>query len=280
MSARPIPVLASTPLSRPDPADQPATGVRLKEVLRSGGLALVRGWLRARSRRGPPEPGQGGTVVLAPHPDDAELGCGGLIASRRRRGLPVAIVYVTDGAASHPGHPSLTPPALAAMRRREARAAAAVLGVAPAALMFLNLPDGQVAHLAPAACTDLAARIAETLAVHAATQIFTPYRADHSSEHDALFPIVQAAVSRRSVPIRTFEYPVWSAWNPRLLAPAGMARHRIWRCDLDHDLRHAKRRAIAEHRSQTEPTPPWRQPQLPDSFLRCFDQRSEFYFET
>ncbi len=42
------------------------------------------------------------TVVVAPHPDDETLGCGVLIAAKRRLGAEVAVVFLTDGAASHP----------------------------------------------------------------------------------------------------------------------------------------------------------------------------------
>lgn len=39
-------------------------------------------------------------VVISPHPDDDVLGCGALIARMAPR-VPVRVVYVTDGAASH-----------------------------------------------------------------------------------------------------------------------------------------------------------------------------------
>jgi LmbE family N-acetylglucosaminyl deacetylase len=37
-------------------------------------------------------------VFISPHPDDAALSCGGLIASLRARGEPVAILTVFSGA--------------------------------------------------------------------------------------------------------------------------------------------------------------------------------------
>jgi len=36
-------------------------------------------------------------LVIAPHPDDAELGMGGTIALMRTRGLAVGILDLTDG---------------------------------------------------------------------------------------------------------------------------------------------------------------------------------------
>ena len=45
--------------------------------------------------------GDGGLVV-APHPDDESLACGGLIAEARAQGRLVRVVIVSDGTGSHP----------------------------------------------------------------------------------------------------------------------------------------------------------------------------------
>ena len=39
-------------------------------------------------------------LVVAPHQDDETLGCGGLIARKRYEGLPVHVVFITDGSAT------------------------------------------------------------------------------------------------------------------------------------------------------------------------------------
>ena len=68
-------------------------------------------------------------LVIAPHQDDETLGGGGLLRRKRLAGAPVWIAYITDGGASHRGHPTLTPAALAALRQDEARQAMHLLGV-------------------------------------------------------------------------------------------------------------------------------------------------------
>src|SRR5438876_2223839 len=72
-------------------------------------------------------------LVLAPHPDDEVIGCGGLVALHLREGRKVRVVVATDGGeAGEPGE-----------RQRESRAAVASLGSAE--VEFLNFPDRHLA---------------------------------------------------------------------------------------------------------------------------------------
>ena len=61
------------------------------------------------------------SLVLAAHPDDEVLGVGGTMALLAAAGARLRLVSVTDGEASHPGHPD--PAALAARRAAETAAA-------------------------------------------------------------------------------------------------------------------------------------------------------------
>ena len=80
-------------------------------------------------------------LFIGPHPDDIEFGCGALISRYRALGVPVTCVIVTDGGAGSPDR-DLPPEALSATRREESLAAAAVLGIEPERVLFLNLEDG------------------------------------------------------------------------------------------------------------------------------------------
>ena len=79
------------------------------------------------------------TVVIAPHPDDETLGAGGLIATQRRRGVPVIVVAVTNGEAAYPGACGL-----GEVRRAEQQLAVAELGVDCTEVSSMHLPDGNV----------------------------------------------------------------------------------------------------------------------------------------
>jgi bacillithiol biosynthesis deacetylase BshB1 len=71
-------------------------------------------------------------LVLAVHPDDAELGCGGIILKHIALGKKVGIVDLTKGELGTRGTPEI--------REQEANAAAAILGVV--VRENLGIPDG------------------------------------------------------------------------------------------------------------------------------------------
>jgi LmbE family N-acetylglucosaminyl deacetylase len=62
-------------------------------------------------------------IIIAPHPDDDSLACGGLIAEACREGLRGKVVIVSDGAGSHPNSKAYPPDRLRALREEEARRA-------------------------------------------------------------------------------------------------------------------------------------------------------------
>ncbi len=63
-------------------------------------------------------------VVVAAHPDDESLGAGGLIATAHDAGIPIYVVLLTAGEASHPESPSRSRHDLATQRLTEAKAGA------------------------------------------------------------------------------------------------------------------------------------------------------------
>ncbi|MBI4345458.1 MAG: PIG-L family deacetylase [Elusimicrobia bacterium] len=87
-------------------------------------------------------------LILAPHPDDDAVACGGLIQRAVGARLPVRLVFATYGDERifqvWRGRPFLSPSAvrrLGGIRRREAIHAACTLGLTPDDLVFLGYPD-------------------------------------------------------------------------------------------------------------------------------------------
>src|SRR5262249_46144373 len=80
-------------------------------------------------------------MVVFAHPDDAELGSGGVVARWVAAGCEVTYVLCTNGAAGT-GDRSLAPADLARQRADEQRAAADFMGVRH--VVMLGYPDGEL----------------------------------------------------------------------------------------------------------------------------------------
>jgi LmbE family N-acetylglucosaminyl deacetylase len=189
--------------------------------------------------------GPGGVLVLAPHPDDESLGCGGLIALCRERGRDVHVMIITDGTASHRRSRDYPRSRLAALREREVRAAVAELGLAPDHLIWLGLTDGEAPLFGPR-LRRVAALVERYARAHGVATILATWPHDPHRDHKATYRLGRLAA--RAVGARLLCYPVWgwtlpqSAW-----LPAGPLRG--GRIDITAQ-RVARARAVACHGSQ------------------------------
>jgi LmbE family N-acetylglucosaminyl deacetylase len=155
--------------------------------------------------------GGGGVVILAPHPDDESLGCGGLIASLCDRGTPPLVMILTDGTGSHPNSRAYPPERLRGVREAETRAATAELGLPPERLVFLGYRDTAAPGEGPA-LEAAAARVAEVVRDAGCFTLLAPWRHDPHCDHEAAAAIAVAA--SRIASLRLLAYPVWSLTLP------------------------------------------------------------------
>ena len=80
-------------------------------------------------------------LVVTPHPDDAEVWCGGTVAKWVKEGAEVHYVLCTDGSKGT-DQPGVTPEQLGATREQEQVQAASLLGVED--VVMLHHPDGEL----------------------------------------------------------------------------------------------------------------------------------------
>ena len=196
----------------------------------------------------------GATVVIAPHPDDEALGCGGLLTLLRQAGQPVAAVLVSDGTMSHPRSVLFPAAARRAVRAGEFRHALTVMGADETEPLLLNLPDSQVPS-SPAEPGFMAAvaQLREFLARQQAATVLVPWRRDPHPDHRATARLVQAALAEMPQPPRYLEYVVW-AWERAAPADLPNVADRVQGFRLDiAQVVPQKQRAIAAHRSQVAP---------------------------
>lgn len=221
----------------------------------------------------------GHTLVLAPHPDDESLGCGGTLALLRQSGYRVQVVFVSDGTQSHPH--SGTYPALRLRNLREAEALAALqeLGIGPDMATFLRLPDRQVPGVAAAGHTEAATKLASLIRAFGPTTLLVPYEKDPHPDHRATYQLLQTALNQMAAPWpRVLEYIIW-LWE--LAQPADWPRpdqRKVLQVTIE-TVTDQKKRAIHAHQSQVsrliddDPTAFYLSPEL----LRHFDTPHELF---
>ncbi len=117
-------------------------------------------------------------LVVAPHPDDAELGMGGTLAKMLAEGLAVGVLDLTDGEPTPLGSPEI--------RSQETAAATEVLGLPWRE--NLGLPNRR---LEPT--LENRARLAEVIRRTCPRWLFAPYWLDAHPDHVAASELVEAA---------------------------------------------------------------------------------------
>ncbi len=180
-------------------------------------------------------------VVVAPHPDDEVLACGGLLHLLARRGAAPLLVAVTDGEGSHPGSPAWPRERLRQARIAETRDALACLGLASPAIERLGVADGGVA----AAVDDLAARVAAVL--RPGDIVLTTWRYDGHPDHEACARACAAAARARGA--RLLEAPVWG-WHWSAPHDEAMPLAHAFKLPLAPEIVARKRAALACFHSQ------------------------------
>lgn len=192
----------------------------------------------------------GKTLVVAPHPDDESLGCGGAIALLRKLNQTVEVLTITDGTLSHPNSKKYPPAELRDLRESEMLAALEILDVAPEKVRFLRFKDRNV----PDENSEGFAAAVETVKsifseIQPAT-ILVPWRRDPHPDHRAAFQICRAANESGGGKIRVLEYPIW-LWEMAEIEDLPEENEiKIWRLNVAETAAAQKQKAIHAHRSQ------------------------------
>ncbi len=213
--------------------------------------------------------GPGRALILAPHPDDESLGCGGLIATLCALGKPPLVVIMTDGAGSHPHTPTYPAERLIHRRRDEVRHATTLLGLPDANLIFLDHPDAALPSDGPALAT-----ITALIEHEHCTAVFAPDPHDPHCDHVATATLAKSATT--SCASRLWHYPVWT-WMRDPAEPIPPTTISGWRLDITAHISQ-KQTAIAAHRSQHGAIPDLPSGfTLPPALLARFTQTFEVF---
>lgn len=189
-------------------------------------------------------------VVVAPHPDDETLGCGGAISLLCAKGYDVKVLVVSDGTMSHPNSQQYPAPALQSLRERETIAALAILGIEDRSLItFLGLKDSAVPTITSPTFQAAKVLCQDYLKQTLPDTIFLPWRADPHPDHRATWQLIQAAILSLGISPQIIEYPIWDWDIHQQKKLPDLDRISGWRLNIDK-VSAQKQQAIAAYKSQ------------------------------
>lgn len=207
-------------------------------------------------------------VVVAPHPDDEILACGGLLAMQVARGGKVLVIGLTDGEQSHAEVAGFDSAALAVRRAAERLEGARRLGVHGDDVLRLALPDTALGAHADALVMQLAALL------RPADRVVSTWRLDGHPDHDACGRATARACA--AVGCSPLEALVWT-WNWAQPGDCRVPWDRIVRLVLSPQAQAAKRHALHAHASQLSARSAEIGPVLHDDIVACAAWPDEYF---
>jgi N-acetylglucosamine malate deacetylase 1 len=183
-------------------------------------------------------------LVLAPHPDDEVLGCGGIMKKYADAGHEVYVLVATRGT------PKMYSDDKIDNVRNEARKAHAILGVKETLFLDFHAPDLDVTSRA-----ELSRAIAPILQKLGIEELYLPHRGDIHHDHTAIFmaglvaarPVGNYSVKR----IYCYETLSETEWAPPFGDDAFIPTHFV---DISGQI-DAKFEAMGCFKSQVRPFP-------------------------
>jgi len=189
----------------------------------------------------------GKTLIVAPHPDDESLGCGGAIALLREFKRNVKVLVLSDGTLSHPNSVKFPAEKLRELRETEMLCALEILGVPADEVTFLRYRDRSVPNANSEKWLEAVEKCRAYLRENQPQTILVPWRRDPHPDHRAAYSIIKAACEDS---VRLIEYPIW-LWEIAESADAPRFGEVVaWRLDISRTVE-KKQRAIRAHASQT-----------------------------
>jgi LmbE family N-acetylglucosaminyl deacetylase len=152
-------------------------------------------------------------LVVAAHPDDEVLGCGGTLARMAQEGREVNVLLLADGESSRGSAESPLASGRVAARKQSAQQAAEILGCA--SMQLLALPDNRMDCLD---MLDVVQQIEECVQRHKPSILLThnagDVNVDHRVVHEAVIAACRPQPGHSVKKLMFFEIPSSTEWRP------------------------------------------------------------------
>lgn len=143
-------------------------------------------------------------LVLAPHPDDEAIGCGGTILRHAESGDAVRVVFLTSGERGGHGRPEEE---TIRVREAEARNAGQILRVK--SVEFWREPDGALSAHATAVN-----RLRDTLEGWRPDTLYVTHDREMHPDHQAAVRLVRGALRRLAARAKKPDVLMYEIWTP------------------------------------------------------------------
>lgn len=143
-------------------------------------------------------------AVVAPHPDDEAIGCGGAICHHIAQGDHVTVFFLSSGEL---GLQTLPREEAWNVRESEARRAAQVLGVQT--IHFLRIADYFVGESIESAASLLSSVLTPVIW----DRIYLPHVKESHPDHRVALDIVLLALGMHGISTTIFAYEVWTPFS-------------------------------------------------------------------
>ena len=204
-------------------------------------------------------------VVVAPHPDDEILACGGLLAQCAQMNFPVIVIAVTDGEASHGMTDQSSRSRLGQQRAHEQCEGLTQLDIDPGCVVRLEIPDGGAAlHVT---------QIFNLLKVllQPGDIVITTWCLDGHPDHEST---AQAVLSTSC---KLIQAPVWM-WHWAQPGDPLIPWSDLVAVELDDTAVAAKLKALARHHTQLGRRSAESGPVLEPAIVQRAARRQEYFF--
>jgi LmbE family N-acetylglucosaminyl deacetylase len=188
-------------------------------------------------------------LIVAAHPDDEVLGCGGTMAKLAQQGATIHVAFLADGVSSRDGYPTAQQAELTS-RRTAAQKACDILGVK--SVSFGDFPDNRMDTIA---LLDIIKPIEALVAKFQVDMVFTHHAGDVNIDHRRIHEAVSAACRPQlGHPVKTllsFEVSSSTEWQLSGSAPAFAPN---WFVDISETL-DRKLAALEAYAAELRPWP-------------------------
>jgi LmbE family N-acetylglucosaminyl deacetylase len=201
------------------------------------------------------------TLVIAAHPDDEVLGCGGMMARLADAGEDVFVAILGEGITSRYGARSQADPTLITDLRSASKRAVELLGARE--LFLYDLPDNRFDTVPLLDIVKIVESLVERLRPES---IYTHHPGDLNVDHPTVFRAVLTATRPISTPVRkiyAFEVPSATDWSFNQFVP--------FRPNVFVDIAASLDRKIAAmeiYESEARPFPHPRSPEALEALAR------------